>query len=1207
MKFAKWVGASLALLGFGSITCAAATTISSVTGPAPDVYGPSHPLSISVAYSSAVTVTGIPSIRLTIGTTAHAASYTGAVGNSLQFRYTPATGDNGAVQVNGHIDLNGGRIADSSGVDTPVTFPPPDATAVTVDTTPPAVPTVSYATQTATPAFGGSGEPGSSIELHDSTHTYTGGPVTVTGDGAWHTDWTGAAIPPGTYYFYAVATDKAGNASAPSSTIQVDVPNPAAPPPTSTPGAGPTVTKAALDGTGGYTNGAVDLRLTFSAGVMVGGWPRIPVTVGPNSGWANYVGGGGNTNFIVFRYYVASGRDNALVSFGNTIDLNGGWIQDIAGHNASLQFTPPTSPQIYADGVPPNAPVITSITQSATPTLVGTAEPNSVVTVTIDGKGGRAVASQGPNGDGWQIDWASLPISPGTYSVRAYAMDAAFNVSAASAPSTLVVPSVTPSTGADTTPPLPANWKPGVVDPAAPDVVRFWYGFTEPVTGFDASDVSVTLTGSAKATVQTLIPDASGSGYTVPVQFSGSGTMTLRVPGGTAANIRDLAGNLYRDPADSYVTFTLPTPQAPIISSPLSANATVGTPFSYTVTATNSPTSYSASSSATLSWLRWDASSHTLSGVPTESTVVGVSLGASNAAGTGTATLTIDVHTRDGTSGTVYTQPPVVYDTTISGIAGVPIIPVHIQTTGGPTIYNAPDLGSYGLIINYSTGDISGTPTKAADNVAVPIVVSSPAGISAPANIFLKISPAPVTGGTGPGTPPSGSTPPDSGVPVVTSVTVNGQIGVPITPVQVTATHSPTLFIASGLQLYGLTMDANGRISGTPTASTSAFGVQVTASNASGISAPATITLNIASASAASSGATKPVTITSDQTVDLRAATTAAPVSYTVVSGPATVVNNQLVFTGSGTVVVSATQSSDTSTPAGAATLTFSAVPVDRLVNISSRMHVDPSGANPAIVGFVVTGSMPKQMLVRAVGPSLAHFGVSDAVADPGVTLFDSKGNRIATNAGWNNDAAISAASDAVGAFKLDAGSKDAATLQTLSPGAYTAVVSAGSSGTVLIEVYDAALNAAVPTKQLANISARSTVNGSSVPLVGGFVVSGTMSKRVLIRGIGPGLAQFGVGDVLADPVVKVYNSDGAVIAVNDNWETPQPVDAVQVVPSASDIAAATSAVGAFALPSGSTDAALLITLPPGSYSAVVTGSRGSAGAALVEVYEVPE
>jgi hypothetical protein len=213
----------------------------------------------------------------------------------------------------------------------------------------------------------------------------------------------------------------------------------------------------------------------------------------------------------------------------------------------------------------------------------------------------------------------------------------------------------------------------------------------------------------------------------------------------------------------------------------------------------------------------------------------------------------------------------------------------------------------------------------------------------------------------------------------------------------------------------------------------------------------------------------------------------------------------------------------------------------------------------------------------------------------------------VAENDDWNNDATISSVGDSVGAFKLAANSRDSAILATLEPGAYTAIVTGvNGNGVVLVEVYDATSNAPIATKQLINISTRGFVDSGEGNLIAGFVVTGNAPKRVLIRGVGPGLTQFNVSGVLTDPVLKLYaGASSTVIAQNDDWGTAQPVSSSQIAATAADVTAASTATGAFPLATGSKDAAIVITLLPGQYSAVVSGANNSTGAALVEVYEI--
>jgi hypothetical protein len=280
----------------------------------------------------------------------------------------------------------------------------------------------------------------------------------------------------------------------------------------------------------------------------------------------------------------------------------------------------------------------------------------------------------------------------------------------------------------------------------------------------------------------------------------------------------------------------------------------------------------------------------------------------------------------------------------------------------------------------------------------------------------------------------------------------------------------------------------------------------------------------------------------------------------------------------------------------------------DRLVNLSSRLRVVSGDASRAVIaGFVVAGTESKPVLVRAVGPGLSGFGVSDALPNPRLQLF--RGDTlVAENDDWSNSADVSTTGDRVGAFRLSASSRDSALVANLAPGAYTAIVTGtGGNGVALIEVYDAVTGTSIAAQDLVNISTRGFVDTGEGSLIAGFVVSGNAPKRVLIRAIGPSLAQFGVPGVIADPTLKLYaTGSNAVVAQNDDWSTPQSLNASQIAATAADLTAAFTATGAFALPANSKDAAIVITLMPGQYSAVVSGTNGSTGAGLVEVYEIP-
>lgn len=277
-----------------------------------------------------------------------------------------------------------------------------------------------------------------------------------------------------------------------------------------------------------------------------------------------------------------------------------------------------------------------------------------------------------------------------------------------------------------------------------------------------------------------------------------------------------------------------------------------------------------------------------------------------------------------------------------------------------------------------------------------------------------------------------------------------------------------------------------------------------------------------------------------------------------------------------------------------------------RLGNISTR-GVTSTGDNVMIAGTIISGERAKQILVRGVGPKLGSYGVSGVLSDPVLTVYDADGKPVAENSGWGKNLNVNAVSDAtkaVGAFELPGGSRDAAMIVTLNPGAYTFQVTSESKGTgvVLVEAYDMdSLNAIGP--RAVNISTRGMVGTDDKIMIAGLIVQGPSSRTLLVRGIGPTLSKFNVPGLLADPVVTVYQGD-TPIASNDNWGTTTTVYGREV--TAADIRAACTATGAFALTEDSKDAALLINLAPGAYTIQVTGKDRTTGVALVEAYEVP-
>ncbi len=321
-----------------------------------------------------------------------------------------------------------------------------------------------------------------------------------------------------------------------------------------------------------------------------------------------------------------------------------------------------------------------------------------------------------------------------------------------------------------------------------------------------------------------------------------------------------------------------------------------------------------------------------------------------------------------------------------------------------------------------------------------------------------------------------------------------------------------------------------------------------------------------------------------------------------------------------GTYVITATSPAGTflSNTVIVATTPVPLSPAARLANLSTRGVVG-TGGDIMIAGFVIGGTEPKTMLVRAAGPALAGFGVAGALADPVLTLRNSANVVVAANDNWEtsaNLAALSAASARLGAFAFPAGSRDAAVLVTLPPGSYTAAINGAgdTTGNALVEVYDADSGAISASRRLVNLATRGPVRTGDDVLIAGLVVSGPGPRTYLIRAVGPTLARapfnFAIRSVLIDPFLQLYRGN-TLLRENDDLDAPY--GGIVTLRAAGD------QVGAFRLlerripprESGLStntglDSVMLVTLEPGSYTAKVSGFEGATGVALIEVYELP-
>jgi hypothetical protein len=458
---------------------------------------------------------------------------------------------------------------------------------------------------------------------------------------------------------------------------------------------------------------------------------------------------------------------------------------------------------------------------------------------------------------------------------------------------------------------------------------------------------------------------------------------------------------------------------------------------------------------------------------------------------------------------------------------------------------------------------------------------------------------------------------------------ISGTVGQPLTAVTFTYTGTPSnpaSFQFSGTLPPGLgftpapigSLIRSGTpvISGTPTQAGS-FTIQVQGYNPEGLTnnIRQPITFNIGGGGGtvvAPAFTTQPAaqTIASGGTVVFQAAATGATGYQWRRNGGnlpgatgATLILSEAAPSHAGDYTVVATNGAGALTSNVATLAVIEREGFGRLINLSILTDIPAPGENFAL-GYVVGGrgtSGPKPLVIRAAGPSLGALGVPGTLNDPKIELFAAA--KTGENDNWGGGAALSEAMAAVGAFAYTApNSLDAAAVVEIAasngaPSNNSVRVSAAGSGTgvVIAEIYDAtpAATFGLATPRLVNVSVLKHIGQG---LTAGFVVRGPGALTVLVRAIGPTLGEppFGVDGVVPDPRLTLFGEGSRLVAENDDWGG----DAA--------LAAAFGAVGAFSLPPNARDAAVLVTLPPGSYTVEVKGAGASSGVALVEVYEVP-
>jgi hypothetical protein len=673
---------------------------------------------------------------------------------------------------------------------------------------------------------------------------------------------------------------------------------------------------------------------------------------------------------------------------------------------------------------------------------------------------------------------------------------------------------------------------------------------------------SVTATGTPPFDYQwfkdgALLSGASGASLSLPAaKLSDAGSYTVRVT--------NAAGSVTSDPAVLVVQALATVPV--IITPPSAVTSSVGTPASFSVVADGAPP-------LTYAWRR----EGTLIANATRSTLV---LGSVQVADAGNYTVTVS-----NALGSV-TSPPASLTVVVPSLPPLVLVqPVGVVTTvGGTASFGVTVRGTAPLSYQWrkegvplagaTQATLTLTNVRATDAALYSVEITNAFGAAVSASARLTVNPAPA--------PPQIDAPPTArtvteGVTVSLSVTASGvgpltyrwlKGGIPIAgATSATLTFSPVRLTDAGSYSVAVT-NTVGTVTTSPvelTVNSSVLPPTITVQPAGrSLMAGDSLALNVAVSG------TSPFTYRWRRNGDPISGATAA--SYAVAQvGEGDAGSYTVEVSNAAGAVVSA-----------AAVVLVAPKPSARITNVSIRTPL--AVGQTLIVGLSMSGGA-KPVLVRAVGPGLSPFGVNDAMADPRLTLY--RGAVVeGANDDWGGGATQASVFASAGAFALPPGSRDAALVAMIEGGRTVQVVGA-AAGTVLVEAYDTGTG---DFPRLVNVSARNRVSGSSEPLIAGFTLVGNAPRTILIRGVGPTLASFGVLGALSDPQLELY-SGATKINENDNW--------------ANALSATFGTVGAFSLVPGGRDAVLLVTLAPGGYTVQVSGVGGAVGDALIELYEV--